>query len=217
MFTGIVTDLGRVREIDTVGVGKDARFVFETGFDTATIDIGASIACSGPCLTATEKGADWFAAEASAETLSRTTMGAWRVGDPVNLERSLAMGQELGGHIVTGHVDAVVSILERWEEGASARYVFALPAPLARFVAEKGSVALDGVSLTVNGVGSDRFDVNIIRHTQEVTAFCARDVGDKVNMEVDVLARYVDRQLAVPSTAPPTGRPDGRQAGGEDL
>lgn len=201
MFTGIVTDLGRVREIDTVGAGKDARFVFETAFDTATIEIGASIACSGPCLTATETGPDWFSAEASAETLSRTTMGAWRVGDPVNLERSLTMGQELGGHIVTGHIDAVVSILDRWEEGGSARYVFELPPALARFVAEKGSVALDGVSLTVNGVGPDRFDVNIIRHTQEVTAFGARRAGDKVNMEVDVLARYVDRQMAVPMPA----------------
>lgn len=198
MFTGIITDLGRVREIDTVGAGKDARFVFETGFDTSTIDIGASIACSGPCLTATETGADWFAAEASAETLSRTTMGEWRVGDPVNLERSLTMGQELGGHIVTGHVDAVVTILERTEEGGSARYVFAVPPELARFVAEKGSVGLDGVSLTVNGVGPDRFDVNIIRHTQEVTTFGVRGVGSKVNMEVDVLARYVDRQLALP-------------------
>lgn len=201
MFSGIITDLGRVREVDTVGTGKDARFVFETAYDTSLIDIGASIACSGPCLTATEKGAGWFAAEASQETLSRTTMGGWQVGDPVNLERSLIMGQELGGHIVTGHIDAVVAILERREEGASARYVFELPPALARFIAEKGSVALDGVSLTVNGVGPDRFDVNIIRHTQEVTAFGSRRAGDKVNMEVDVLARYVDRQLAVPNRA----------------
>ena len=197
MFTGIVTDLGRVREVGTVGAGRDARFVFDTAYDTAAIDIGASIACSGPCLTATEKGPGWFAAEASAETLSRTTMGSWKVGDPVNLERSLTMGQELGGHIVTGHVDAVVPILERREEGGSARFVFALPPSLARFVAEKGSVALDGVSLTVNGVGPDRFDVNISRHTQAVTAFGARRAGDEVNMEVDVLARYVDRQLTV--------------------
>lgn len=202
MFTGIVTDLGRVREVDTIGAGKDARFVIQTGFDTSTIDIGASIACSGPCLTATEKGDDWFAAEASAETLSCTTMGAWTVGDPVNLERSLTMGQELGGHIVTGHVDAVISVLERREEGGSARFVFELPANLARFVAQKGSVALDGVSLTVNGAGEDRFDVNIIRHTQEVTSFGNLRTGDKVNMEVDVLARYVDRQLAVPAAPP---------------
>ena len=202
MFTGIVTDLGRVREVDTIGTGKDARFVIQTGFDTSTIDIGASIACSGPCLTATEKGDDWFAAEASAETLSCTTMGAWTVGDPVNLERSMTMGQELGGHIVTGHVDAVISVLERREEGGSSRFVFELPANLARFVAQKGSVALDGVSLTVNGAGEDRFDVNIIRHTQEVTSFGNLRTGDKVNMEVDVLARYVDRQLAVPAAPP---------------
>ena len=140
------------------------------------------------------------------------TMGGWRVGDPVNLERSLTMGQELGGHIVTGHVDAVVSILNRWEEGGSARYVFELPPQLARFVAEKGSVALDGVSLTVNGVGADRFEVNIIRHTQEVTTFGSRGVGQKVNMEVDVLARYVDRQLAVPQMK---GREDRNSGRGE--
>lgn len=196
MFTGIITDLGRVRAIER-RTGADTRFEIETGYDTDAIELGASIACSGPCLTVTDKGSGWFAVEASAETLDRTTMGGWAEGRPVNLERALAVGQELGGHIVTGHVDAVVETRSRAAVDGSARFVFAVPHALAGFVAEKGSVALDGVSLTVNGV-SDRgdetlFEVNIIRHTQALTTFGALEAGDMVNLEVDILARYVGR------------------------
>src|SRR5689334_16925359 len=167
MFTGIVTDLGRVREIVP---GGDTGFVIGTGYDTGSIAIGASIACSGVCLTVVEKGAGWFAVQASAETLARTTLGAWRVGAPVNLERALALGAELGGHLVSGHVDAVAEVTERRPEGDSVRFSFAVPAPLGRSVAGKGSVALDGVSLTVNEVtdlvgGGARFGVNVIPHT----------------------------------------------------
>lgn len=199
MFTGIVTDLGRVRAIRR-DAGADARFEIETAYDTSDIELGASIACSGPCLTVVEKGPDWFAVEASSETLGRTTMGAWRKGTPVNLERAARLGQELGGHIVTGHIDAVIAVKACEPAEGSARFVFALPRSLAGFVAEKGSVALDGVSLTVNGVTDDAgagegalFDVNIIRHTRDVTTFGRLKAGDEVNVEVDILARYVAR------------------------
>lgn len=201
MFTGIITDLGAVRAVEPGSEGRDTRFVFSTGYDTGKIAIGASIACSGPCLTVTDKGKGWFAAEASAETLARTTMGRWSEGTPVNLERSLTAGQELGGHIVTGHVDGVSELLSRMEEGGSVRFVFSVPPGLARFIAEKGSVALDGVSLTVNEVEDPgngapaRFAVNIIRHTLEMTLFGRLGPGDQVNLEVDMLARYVDRQM----------------------
>jgi riboflavin synthase len=149
MFTGIVTDVGHVRAAER---GGDMRFEIATRYDTATIDIGASIACSGPCLTVVDKGPDWFAVNASAETLACTTLGQWRVDTPVNLERSLRVGDELGGHIVTGHVDGVAEIVERRPEGDSARLVFVVPDELASFIAPKGSVSLDGVSLTVNEV-----------------------------------------------------------------
>ena len=157
--------------------------------------IGASIACSGPCLTVIEKGPGWFAIEASAETLARTTMGEWRQGTKINLERSLAAGDELGGHLVTGHVDAVVRVLGRTEAGGSIRFEIDLPKRHAPFVAEKGSVALDGVSLTVNEVAPDRFAVNIISHTAEVTTLGAKGPGAPVNIEVDVLAKHVERLL----------------------
>jgi riboflavin synthase len=205
MFTGIVTDVGRVRAAVPGGTGRDTRFEISCAYAMDGVDLGASIACSGPCLTVTEKGADWFAVEASGETLRRTTLGDWAVGTPVNLERSLTAGQELGGHIVTGHVDAVSTVLDRRDDGGSAVYVFDLPRDLARFVAIKGSIAIDGVSLTVNGVedGVDgaRFDVNIIRHTQEATTFGALQTGGRVNLEVDTLARYVDRQIALRHTS----------------
>jgi len=197
MFTGIVTDLGQVREIVP---GGDAGFVIGTRYDTGSIAIGASIACSGVCLTVIEKGAGWFAVQASAETLERTTLGAWRVGTRVNLERALALGAELGGHLVSGHVDAVAEVTDRRPEGDSVRFSFAVPAPFGRSVAGKGSVALDGVSLTVNEVadlrgGGARFGVNVIPHTQQATTFGALGPGDRVNFEIDLLARYVARLL----------------------
>jgi riboflavin synthase len=196
MFTGIITDVGRVRAVTAESRGRDRRFEIDTGFDTGALAIGASIACSGPCLTVVEKGPGWFAVEASAETLARTTMGGWGAGTRLNLERALAAGDEIGGHLVSGHVDAVVRALARAEAGGSVRFEIGLTAPLAPYVAAKGSVALDGVSLTVNEVARDRFAVNVIRHTAECTTFGVLAAGASLNMEVDLLARYVERQLA---------------------
>jgi len=194
MFTGIVTALGTIREINPIGAGKDMRLVIHAPWpDTASIALGASIACSGCCLTAVEIGPDWFAVDASAETLSRTTMGTWRVGTRINLERSLKVGDELGGHIVSGHVDGVGQALSAVPENASVRWTFRVPADLSRFIAEKGSVAIDGVSLTVNAVSGDTFGVNIIPHTASVTSFGSLKPGDAVNIEIDMLARYVAR------------------------
>ena len=194
MFTGIVTDLGEVRAVEQRG---DTRFVISTAQDTTKIDMGASIACSGVCLTVVDKGTDdrggWFAVDASAETLSLTNLGDWKEGSKINLERSLRVGDELGGHIVSGHVDGTADITAIAPEGDSKRFSFRVPQKLAKFVAAKGSVALDGVSLTVNEVEGDTFGVNLIPHTQEVTTFGGSEVGDKVNWEIDVLARYVAR------------------------
>jgi len=194
MFTGIVTALGTVRGISPLGNGQDMRLRVTAPWpDTAAIPIGASIACSGCCLTATEVGADWFAADASAETLACTTLGSWRVGSRVNLERSLRMGDELGGHIVSGHVDGVGGVVAALPENASTRWTFRVPRPLARFIAVKGSVAVDGVSLTVNAVDGDTFGVNVIPHTAQVTSFGLLAPGNAVNIEIDMLARYVAR------------------------
>ena len=197
MFTGIVTDLGRVRAVERRG---DTRFSFETAYDTGAIALGASIACSGACLTVVDKGPGWFAADASAETLAMTTMTDWGPGTPVNLERALKLGDELGGHLMSGHVDGVAEALERREEGDSLRLAFAAPKALLRCIAPKGSVALDGVSLTVNEVcdeaGAARFEVNIIAHTAQVTTLGACRPGTRVNLEIDVLARYVQRLLS---------------------
>jgi riboflavin synthase len=194
MFTGIITDLGRVREVNRPPAGGgDARFVFDTAYDTQTVDMGASIACSGCCLTVVEKGAGWFAVDVSAESLFKTTLGAWEIGTSVNLERSLHLGDELGGHLVYGHVDGVARIVERTAEGDSWRFVFEAPEALAPMIAPKGSVALDGVSLTVNEVEGTRFGVNVIPHTAQVTTFGERRSGDWVNLEIDMLARYVAR------------------------
>ncbi len=197
MFTGIVTDLGRVRAVERRG---DTRFSFETAYDTGAIALGASIACSGVCLTVVDKGPGWFAADASAETLAMSTMTDWGPGTPVNLERALKLGDELGGHLMSGHVDGVAEALERREEGDSLRLAFAAPAALLRCIAPKGSVALDGVSLTVNEVrdetGGGRFEVNIIAHTARVTTLGACRPGTRVNLEIDVLARYVQRLLS---------------------
>ncbi len=190
MFTGIITDVGEVRSIETAG---DTRFVIDTHYDTGSVEVGASISCSGPCLTVVDKDEGWFAVDASAETLSKTTLGGWKQGTRVNLERALRVGDEMGGHIVTGHIDGVATVVAREPEGGSIRLTFEVPEAFARYVAPKGSIALDGVSLTVNEVDGARFGVNIIPHTQDVTTFGALKRGDQVNFEIDVLARYVDR------------------------
>lgn len=192
MFTGIVTDLGKVRKIEKTG---DTRIEIETSYDMDDVEIGASIACSGPCLTVVEKGPGWFAVEASAETLDKTGLGDWAVGTPVNLERAMRIGDELGGHIVSGHVDAVATIVEMAPEGDSMRFSFEAPEAFAKYIAPKGSICLDGVSLTVNEVDGSRFGVNIIGHTQGATTFGGRKVGDRINMEIDTIARYVARIL----------------------
>jgi len=192
MFTGIVTDVGRVRAIERKG---DTRIEIETAYDMDDVDIGASIACSGPCLTVVEKGSGWFAVEASAETLDKTALGDWEVGTRINLERAMRIGDELGGHIVSGHVDAVAKVVDMQPEGDSVRFTFEAPADFAKYIAPKGSVCLDGVSLTVNEVQENQFGVNIISHTQSATSFGGRKVGDRINMEIDTIARYVARLL----------------------
>lgn len=190
MFTGIITDIGSVVVRETRG---DTHFRIRTGYDTASIDIGASIACAGVCLTVVQKGADWFAVDVSAESLSRTTLGAWQAGTTINLERSLKVGDELGGHIVSGHVDGVGEVVSTRTEGDSLRIDFRAPTVLAGFIAEKGSITVDGASLTVNGVDGPIFGVNLIPHTQQVTTLGRLKPGDRVNLEIDVLARYVAR------------------------
>jgi riboflavin synthase len=193
MFTGIVTDVGKVRHVEKRG---DTHIVIATHYDTAAIETGASINCAGACMTVVDKGGAkdrWFAITASAETMAKTTMGSWKGGDAVNLERPMRVGDEFGGHIVTGHVDAVAEIVGHQPEGESVRMVFEVPLKHARFVAPKGSVALDGVSLTVNDVEGPRFGVNIIPHTLKVTTFGRARPGQKVNFEIDLLARYVAR------------------------
>ncbi len=191
MFTGIVTDVGRVREVrDTA---RDRRFEIETRYDMAGVEIGASISHSGCCLTVVEKGWDWFAVEVSGETLSATTLGGWTVGHSVNLERAARLGEELSGHIVTGHVDGVGEVISVSPEGGSHRVRLQAPRPLHRFVASKGSIAVDGVSLTVNAVHGDIFEVNIIPHTWERTTLGRLAQGGRVNLEIDILARYVAR------------------------
>jgi riboflavin synthase len=193
MFTGIVTDVGKVRHVEKRG---DTHIVIATHYDVASIETGASIACGGACMTVIDKGSAkdrWFAFTASGETLAKTTLGSWKVGDPVNLERPMRVGDEFGGHIVTGHVDAVAEIVGIKPEGESVRVEFEVPPALSRFVAPKGSVALDGVSLTVNDVDGARFGVNLIPHTRKVTTFGRAKRGTKVNFEIDLLARYVAR------------------------
>lgn len=190
MFTGIITDIGTVRSVS--GNGK-TRVEITTGYDTASIAIGASIACSGPCLTVVDKGDDWFAVEASAETLSRTSLGRWVPGTRINLERALRVGDELGGHIVTGHVDAVGTVRAAAPEGASLRLTVEMPAAVAPYLASKGSVTVEGVSLTVNEVDDAAFGVNIIPHTLQETTLGGLKPGDPVNLEIDVLARYIAR------------------------
>jgi riboflavin synthase len=199
MFTGIVTDVGRVASLARQTATADTRIAIETRFATEAVALGASIACSGCCLTVVEKGGRSFAVEASSETLDRTTLGGWQVGTAVNLERSLKAGDELGGHLVSGHVDGVARVVGRHAVAGSTRWEFELPAGYERLVAPKGSIALDGVSLTVNTVEGTRFTVNIIPHTFENTTFSNLEPGDRVNFEIDMLARYVARLVGAPS------------------
>jgi riboflavin synthase len=198
MFTGIVTDIGTVRAAEQRG---DLRLRIKTGFDTSTIDLGASIACSGVCLTVVDKGEDWFAVDVSGETVSRTARDLWREGATLNLERSLRLGDEIGGHIVTGHVDAVGQVIGVCPEGDSHKIGISVPRELGTMIAPKGSITLDGVSLTVNEVceaedGTTHFSINIIPHTAQQTTL--RDIGAErqFNVEIDVLARYIGRMMA---------------------
>ncbi|WP_170422064.1 riboflavin synthase [Ruegeria arenilitoris] len=190
MFTGIITDIGTVTELDQQG---DLRARIKTDYDTAGIDIGASIASDGVCLTVIALGDDWYDVQISAETVSKTNLNSWAVGKRVNLERALKVGDELGGHIVSGHVDGVADVVAVEDEGDSTRVTLKAPEDLARFIAPKGSVALNGTSLTVNDVDGRDFGINFIPHTKEVTTWGDVSVGDRVNLEIDTLARYVAR------------------------
>jgi len=197
MFTGIVTDVGTVRSAEQRG---DLRLVIECGYDVDTVDLGASIACSGVCLTVVDKGPDWFAVDVSGETISKTSRDHWREGAKLNLERALRLGDELGGHIVTGHVDAVADVIGTCPEGDSTRVGLSVPAELAAMIAPKGSITLDGVSLTVNDVrdaedGSLHFSVNVIPHTAQETTLGDLESGKQLNVEIDVLARYIARMV----------------------
>jgi riboflavin synthase len=195
MFTGIVTDIGEIVSVKAGGQAGDRRFVVRTRHDLKPVAVGASIACSGCCLTVMEKGDHWFAVEVSAKSLDKTHLGDWQVGRRINLELSLKLGDELGGHLVYGHVDGTGRIVSMTPEGGSVRFVFEAPDEVARFIAAKGSVAVDGISLTVNEVDKTRFGVNVITHTQAVTTLGQVEVGQRVNLEVDMLARYVARLL----------------------
>lgn len=200
MFTGIITDIGRIDSVEQRG---DLRLRIACGYDMDSVDMGASIACSGVCLTVVEKGPDWFAVDVSAESLSRTAAGMWEPGARLNLERALRVGDELGGHIVTGHVDGIGALVSATPEGDSTRIVIAAPAALAPSLAPKGSIAIDGISLTVNEVedqadGSVHFGINVIPHTAQMTTLDSLRPGRQFNLEIDVLARYLARmqQLA---------------------
>ena len=194
MFTGIVTDIGTIDRVEQRG---DVRVVVSTAYDTATVDLGASIACSGVCLTVVDKGPGWFAVDVSGETESRTAQGQWTAGRRLNLERAMKLGDELGGHIVTGHVDGLAEVTGVTPDGDSKRIAFRVPSDLAPFLAPKGSVTVDGVSLTVNEVNDEAdgsaFAVNVIPHTQAMTTLGDLSPGASVNIEIDVLARYLQR------------------------
>ena len=194
MFTGIITDIGTVARVESPG---DTRVVVSTAYDTATVDLGASISCSGVCLTVVDKGPSWFAVDVSGETISRTAKDQWTEGRKFNLERAMKLGDELGGHIVTGHVDGLGTVVALAEEGGSHRVTIRAGADIAPFIAPKGSVTIDGVSLTVNSVqdidGEVEFGLNIIPHTWAVTTLGTIQMGQSVNIEIDVLARYLQR------------------------
>ncbi len=204
MFTGIVTDIGHVEHAETLAEGR--RFRIATAYDPAGIEIGASIACAGVCLTVTalpEAGANarWFEVEAWEEALRLTSAGVWGEGTSLNLERALKVGDELGGHLVSGHVDGRAEIVSIEDEGEARRFRLRAPPELSRFIAQKGSVCLDGTSLTVNGVEDDVFDVLLIRHSLAVTTWGERQVGDTVNLEVDQIARYAERLFSAAPAA----------------
>jgi riboflavin synthase len=200
MFTGIITDLGQVRRLHR---GDLAELTIATAFDTSAIPLGASIACSGVCLTVVAVAPGEFSVQASAETLACTTIGGWEEGTPVNLEKSLRVGDELGGHLVAGHVDGIARISERRPDAESVRFVFEMPEELASFIAPKGSVAVDGVSLTVNEVSGARFGMNIIPHTLGCTNFGQASPGQRMNLEIDLIARYVARFLGPRASGTP--------------
>jgi riboflavin synthase len=205
MFTGITTDIGTVRSSEQRG---DLRITIACGFDMATVDLGSSIACSGVCLTVVDTGEDWFAVDVSGETRSRTAEGLWSEGSRLNLERSLRVGDELGGHIVAGHVDGVAAVIGVCPEGGSSRIGLRAPDGLSQYIAPKGSIALDGVSLTVNDVreaedGSTHFSVNIIPHTAQITTFGDIAGGRQLNVEIDVIARYLERMIAARAHSTP--------------
>ena len=191
MFTGIITDIGRVRRVEQTA--RDRRYEIETAWDTSGIDLGASISHAGCCLTVTEKGPGWFAVEVSGETLSKTNLGDWSEGRRVNLERAAKLGDELGGHIVSGHIDGLGRVVSVTPEGGSHRIEIEAPPPLHRFIAPKGSITVDGVSLTVNAVEGQTFGLNIIPHTWDATTLGALEPDDLVNLEIDMLARYLAR------------------------
>ena len=193
MFTGIISAIGRIDDIHKRG---DWRLKITTPWDCAKIDLGASIACSGVCLTVIERDADWFAVEVSAESLSRTTIGTWQAGTQINLERALRLGDELGGHIVSGHVDGLAIIDQITRSGDSHELKISVPDALSKFIAEKGSVSLDGISLTVNAIEGSRFGVNIIDHTWGHTTLGHATIGQHLNLEIDMLARYVSRLIS---------------------
>ena len=193
MFTGIVTDVGRIRSVRQTN--RDRRYEIETAYDVSSIDLGASISHAGCCLTIVEKGEGWFAVEVSGETLSKSTLGDWKEGDRVNLERAAKLGDEMGGHIVSGHVDGVGEVVSVDAEGGSHRVRIRVPRPLHRVIAPKGSITVEGVSLTVNEVEDDVFGVNIIPHTWDVTTLGQLKPGSRVNLEIDMLARYLARWL----------------------
>lgn len=192
MFTGIITDVGEILELEKRG---DLRARIKTNYDTNGIAFGASIACDGICLTVVDFGDNWFDVEISAETVSKSVIGSglWRIKHQVNLERSLKVGDELGGHIVSGHVDGIAKVSSIKDEGDSTRFMFEVPEELARFIAPKGSVALNGTSLTVNEVKDNSFGINLVPHTKKVTSWGKTKVGDPINLEIDTLARYVAR------------------------
>ena len=202
MFTGIVTDIGRIESVETLA---DTRVRISTSYDTTTVDLGASIACSGVCLTVVDKGPSWFAVDVSGETISRTAQGQWTAGRRLNLERALKVGDELGGHIVTGHVDGIGHVVEAEPSGDSLKVTIEAPAEVAPYIAAKGSIALDGVSLTVNEVESIsdgvRFAVNIIPHTAQHTTLCQVTPGSTLNIEIDILARYLHRMQQLRPTS----------------
>jgi len=193
MFTGIITDIGTLERVEQLDQGK--RFRVRTAFDIASIDIGASIAHSGVCLTVVARGENWFEVEAWEEALRLTTLGQWQIGQRINLECSLKIGDELGGHLVSGHVDGLAEIIDVKQEGEATRFVLQAPEELAKFIAAKGSVCLDGTSLTVNKVEGNRFDVLLIAHTLEVTTWGDRKKGDHLNIEIDQMARYAARLM----------------------